>query len=460
MNRQRILIVDDSPTMRKVIILQLSTLDVEILVANDGRLHGFDMVSNHPVDLVVTDVDMPQMDGITLCKKLQADPKTDAIPIVIQSSFDSELNIEKGFNAGASAYISKKELTTSLVGTVRSLLRKSSINRTRRVMVVDDSAMIRKIVGQGLEKKGFQVITAENGKAALALIDSNLPHLILSDVNMPEMDGYAFCRAVHEDSGLSDIPFVVMSVRQEMSRVRRMLSLGAEAYLFKPFNIDELVILIEKLLSDQYHLLLMEKERLSNERKLVLSSIASLATALEARDAYTPPGHSAEVARIVSQMGLLAGLDEEKVNRLRKSISGELHDIGKIGVKDAVLLKPGRLTEEEFEAIKQHPVTGANILRPIDSFSDIIEVVQHHHEHFDDKGYPNGLKGEAIPFWARMIAVADTYNALTSDRPYRKGMTAEKALQIIKEASGTQLCPDCVDLFFKCTDRWGRHQGP
>lgn len=450
MNKHRILIVDDSPTIRKAIIRQLSSLDVEVLIATNGR-QGFDMVHSHQIDLVVTDVDMPQMDGITLCKKLQADHKTNAIPIIIQSSFDTESDIEKGFTAGASAYIPKKELSTSLFQKVSSLLQKSSINRSRRVMIVDDSATIRKIVEQGLEKKGFQIMTAENGKAALSHIGNKLPHLILSDIDMPEMDGYMFCRIIKENPELATIPFVVMSARQEMSMVRRMLSLGADTYLFKPFNIDELVMLIEKLLSDQYRFLLMEKERLNAEQKLLLSSIASLVAALEARDAYTR-GHSEDVARIASQMGALAGLEPEKVNRLK--ISGELHDIGKIGVKDDVLLKPGRLTDEEFESIKQHPVTGANILRPIDSFADIIDVVQHHHERFDGKGYPNGLKGEAIPFWARMIAVADTYNALTSDRPYRKGMPVEKAFQIIRDVGNTQLCPDCVSLFFKCTEQW------
>ena len=264
------------------------------------------------------------------------------------------------------------------------------------------------------------------------------------------MDGYALCRAVNKDPDLTDIPFVVMSTRQDMSQVRKMLSFGAEAYLFKPFNVNELVILIEKLLSDQYRLLLKEKERLSMERNLTLASITSLVTALEARDTYTR-GHSADVARIASEMGKIKGIAPEMVNRLK--ISGELHDIGKIGVKDSVLLKPSRLTDKEFEVIKQHPVTGAAILNPIESFVDIIAVVMHHHERFDGNGYPHGLKGETIPFWARMVAVADTYNALISDRPYRKGMPDEKAFQIIKEVRGTQLCPQSVDLFFQHIDQ-------
>lgn len=456
MSRQSILVVEDSNTMRKAIVKHLACLDVDIYTAADGR-EGLDMVRSRPVDLVVTDVDMPRMNGITLCERLKSDNDTNAIPIIIQSTFDTESDIEKGFTAGASAYVPKKDLQGSLVETAKSLLLKASINRTRRVMVVDDSETICRIVKKGLLKKGFQVTTASNGRMALEMMNGTPPHLILSDIDMPEMDGHAFCRAVNRDPGLSAIPFVVMSARREMSQVRRMLSLGAETYLFKPFNIDELVMLIEKLLSDHYRLLLKEKERLTLEQELTLSSISSLVTALEARDAYTR-GHSAAVAGIVSDMGKIMGMDRETVHRLK--ICGELHDIGKIGVKDSILLKPGRLSDEEFESIKRHPVIGATILKPIQSFDDIIKVVRHHHERFDGKGYPEGLKGEAIPFRARMVAVADTYNALTSDRPYRKGMETGKALNIIREASGTQHCPQCTDLFFRWIGRQSSSANP
>lgn len=448
MTRPSILVVEDSKTMRMAIVKHLAAEDVRILTAADG-VEGWEIASSQPVDVVITDVDMPRMSGIALCEKLRNDARTDAIPIIIQSSFDAESDIEAGFTAGATAYVSKKDVPHRLADTVRSLLMKASLNRSRRVLVVDDSETIRQILEKGLAQKGFQVVTAVNGRAALERIDGHAPHLILSDIDMPEMDGFALCRAVNEDPQLAAVPFVVMSARREMSQVRRMLSLGAEAYLFKPFNINELVILIEKLLSDQYRLLLKEKERLAVEQSLTLSSITSLVTALEARDAYTR-GHSADVARIVCEMGQLAGMDAEALQRLK--ISGELHDIGKIGVKDSVLLKPGRLSDAEFEAIKKHPVTGASILSPIESFRDIVPVVLHHHERYDGNGYPHGLRRTAIPHYARMVAVADTYNALTSDRPYRRGMPHDAAIEIIGKTSGSQLCPECVDLFHVWAD--------
>jgi len=139
-------------------------------------------------------------------------------------------------------------------------------------------------------------------------------------------------------------------------------------------------------------------------------------------------------------------------------LGGKLHDLGKIGVVDSVLLKPGKLSDEEFAIIKRHPVIGADILRPVPSLAKILPIVLYHHERIDGKGYPEGLKGDRIPLWARITAVGDTYHALTSDRPYRAGMDREKALQIIESASGTQLCPDCVEIFLKM-ELWAGESG-
>jgi HD-GYP domain-containing protein (c-di-GMP phosphodiesterase class II) len=140
-------------------------------------------------------------------------------------------------------------------------------------------------------------------------------------------------------------------------------------------------------------------------------------------------------------------IDKDEIKTLVLAV--RLHDIGKIGVPDSVLLKPGRLTEEEFSIIKEHPATGVRILGSIPSMKKLLPVIQNHHERLDGKGYPDGMKGSRIPLWARMTAVADTYHALTSDRPYRNGMPQDKALTIINDVVGTQLCPDCVNIFIQ-----------
>jgi HD-GYP domain-containing protein (c-di-GMP phosphodiesterase class II) len=177
---------------------------------------------------------------------------------------------------------------------------------------------------------------------------------------------------------------------------------------------------------------------------MLLGSITSLIVALEARDQYTR-GHSEAVAELVTRMAVRMKARQEEIESL--GIAGRLHDLGKIGVPDSILLKPGRLNEEELAVIREHPVIGASILGSIPSIRPLLPVILHHHERFDGKGYPDGLKGEKILLWARMTAVADTYHALISDRPYRKGMTQDQAMEIIEEVRGSQLCPDCVDVF-------------
>jgi response regulator RpfG family c-di-GMP phosphodiesterase len=444
-SKYQILVIDDSHATRRGVKKILEPLNMEIAEASDGQ-QGLELAKNGEFDLIITDIDMPKMNGIELCRRLKNTQDTRTIPVIMLSSFDSEADINRGFQAGASAYISKKEARLCLQDSVKEILSKAKFQRERIIMVVDDSYMIRHLVGDGLAQAGFQVINAENGEKALHILENVRPDLILSDINMPQMDGFAFCEKVHANPELASIPFVVMSTNSDRSYMKRMLSYGAEAYLVKPFNIDQVVILIEKLLSDQFLLLLKEKERLDLERNLMLASITSLVTALESRDHYTR-GHSEVVARIVSGMASVKGLSKEEIEMI--TIGVKLHDIGKIGISDNILLKPGRLTDEEFAHIKQHPTIGANILKSIHSLRDVLSIVQCHHERMDGKGYPHGLKGDEIPLWARMTAIADTYHALISDRPYREAMSQEKAFKIIDEVKGSQLCPECVDVFFK-----------
>ncbi|PLX47107.1 MAG: two-component system response regulator [Desulfobacteraceae bacterium] len=445
MSARRILIVDDSAVFRMSMKKMLASMNAEIILAEDGQ-EGLDLALQEKFDIVVSDIDMPKINGIELCRCLKNTASTQGTPVVMVSTFDSDSDVDKGFQAGASAYLSKYEIQNRLLETVESVLSKSKFKSDRLVMVVDDSKVVLQIVEKGLAEAGFRIITAENGKKALKLLETIQPDLILSDIEMPDINGFDLCQTVHTNPDLSSIPIIAMRSITDRGYMRRMLQNGASAYICKPFNIDELVILVEKLLSDQFHMLIMERERLDSERNLMIASITSLIAALEARDNYTK-GHSEAVGLIVSGMLRISGASKIEIETV--TIGGRLHDIGKIGVRDEILLKPGRLTDEEFAHIKKHPDIGANIIRSIPSFSDVIPIVLSHHERLDGKGYPQGLKGDKIHLWARMAAVADTYHSLTSDRPYRKGMAQGKALQIIEDVSGTQLCPDCVSLFFK-----------
>lgn len=442
---QNILVVDDSTVIRQSLSKLLTDLGAQVTLANDGK-QALEIAQASRFDVVITDVDMPNMDGFGLCVNLKKVDKTRGIPVVILSSMDSEKDIEKGFRVGAAAYLSKSDALSELPDIIDQVVQKADFHHSRKILVVDDSSTIRSVVKKALENAGFQVISAENGYQALEIMKDQRPDLILSDIEMPVMSGIDLCRTVHKSEDLATIPYVVMSTKNDRAIMRRMLQWGAIAYLTKPFNVEQLVITIEHLLSNHFLLLLKEKERLDTERNMLLASITSLIEALEARDPYTR-GHSESVAEIVAGMAKIMGRNPDEVEMLR--IAGRLHDLGKIGVPDSILLKPGRLTAEEFETIKQHPVAGATIFAPIKTLKEIVPVILYHHERIDGKGYPKGLQGRKIPLWARVTAVADTYHALTSDRPYRKGMDEEKAFQIILEAKGTQLCPDCVDVFFR-----------
>jgi response regulator RpfG family c-di-GMP phosphodiesterase len=440
-----ILLVEDSSMIRKYFHKVLMPLRMNILEAADGII-ALHLIQDNQFDLIITDIDMPNLDGIELCQQLKKKPDTRSIPIIMVSSLDSDEDIDRGFQAGASVYLSKTDVQDRLCSAVEDVLSKTSQRKKQIILVVDDSHIIRSIVETGLSQAGFQVVTASHGKEALDIIHEKKPDLILSDIAMPVMDGFALCREIQSDETLKLSPFVVMSTNSERGHMKRMLEIGAAAYIVKPFNIDQLVFLIEKILSDHFMLLLKEKERLDLERSAMLSSITSLSTALEARDAYTR-GHSEAVARIITGMIEMTGASDQEIESA--IIGGRLHDIGKIGVRDSVLLKPGKLTVDEYDQIKQHPIIGRDILQSIPSLSNVIDIVYHHHERFDGNGYPEKLKGSEIPLWARITAVADTYHALTSDRPYRQGMSNEKAYEILNDIKGSQLCPDCVALFFK-----------
>ena len=444
MHDLEILLVDDSPSALELYKECLKPLKANLTTAANGK-EGLEKALLMPFTLIITDVDMPEMDGISLCKSLKRFSQTRQIPLIIVSSFDSEKDIEKGFSAGATAYLSKSEVRSHMRTTVEETLWKDRNLRNRKILIVDDSRSIRDILKSGLKASGFNVVTASNGATALELLNRDRPDLILSDINMPGINGFELCKSVKGNADFSTLPFVVMSDNKNKSTMMRIIQYGASAYIVKPFNVDQLVILIERLLSQHFRTLLNEKERLVSERSIILDSIASLVSALEARDLYTK-GHSIAVSRIASDMLELTGADSEDVHALK--IGGRLHDIGKIGVMDSVLLKPGKLTDEEFEHIKQHPSIGRKILQPIPSLSNILGIVYHHHERWDGKGYPSGLKGKDIPLWARITAVADTFHALTSNRPYRKGMPAEKAFQIVQDVKEAQLCPQCVEMFF------------
>ncbi len=439
-NDKRALIVDDSEAVLSMLESILSVKGFSCVRAYDG-IEGLEAARAQIFDIIITDIDMPRMDGFALCTALKADLATKSTPVVVLSGLTGASSIEKGFLAGACAYIKKNSSREFISRRIDEVMDSLHVFHDKLVLVVDDSPAICAVLEEGLMQAGFQVLTAGNGRIAMDILEHVVPDIIVSDLHMPEMDGFALFDFVRQNLRLAHLPFVSMSSAGDRAAMRRIMQGGGAAYLVKPFNVEQLVVTVEKILSDSYRWLLRESEQLGKERDILLSGISCLVQALEARDQYTR-GHSENVARFSMGIGTTMGLSSASLNRLE--LAARLHDLGKIGIPDSVLLKPGKLTTEEFAIIKRHPQVGVDILKPVASLADIIPAVASHHERLDGSGYPAGLSGGDIPQWARIIATADVFDALTSNRPYRQAIDRTKALKIIRGMVPHHLCPACV----------------
>jgi response regulator RpfG family c-di-GMP phosphodiesterase len=328
-----------------------------------------------------------------------------------------------------------------------------------RILVVDDEEFIREIICRKLSGEGFECDSAPDAEEGLEKVTKGSFDCVLSDIHMPGMSGLDLLSRIRETN--DDIPVILITGAPDIDAALEAMRLGAYDHLSKPVNLAALQMTVERALENkrlikenreyQKNLESMVKERTkqlraANEdlRRLFTGSIKALAHALEAKDEYTQ-GHSARVAEQSVAIGRRLALDDKQVQHIW--LAGYLHDIGKIGIKEAVLNKPGKLDEAEWRLIQQHPVFAGRILGPIPELNEIIEIVVHHHERYDGTGYPDGLEGGSIPLGARILSVADTYDALTSKRPYRDALSEDEALRIIEEAGGTQLDPVIVRAF-------------
>jgi response regulator RpfG family c-di-GMP phosphodiesterase len=328
-----------------------------------------------------------------------------------------------------------------------------------RVLVVDDEEFLRSIVRERLEIAGYSVEEASNGTDALAMLENGVRYdVLLTDIRMPVMDGITLLGLWGKRCpGTAGI---VMSANAELDTAVHALKMGACDYITKPFNFDVLLITIENALRkkdlerqlDDYRANLegKVKEQTDIINSMYVRSIDAMIKALEAKDFYTR-GHSQRVTlysmAIAEELGV-KGQEKEDLHR-----ASVLHDLGKIGVREAVLNKPGKLTEMEFAEIVRHPETAVRILEPIPFFHPLLPAILHHHERFDGKGYPARLAGRNIPLASRIMTISDTFDAMTSTRAYRKALPVADAIAEIRRCSGTQFDPDIVPAFLACQSK-------
>jgi len=306
------------------------------------------------------------------------------------------------------------------------------------VLVVDDVPGNRRLLTALLEPAGYVVRTASDGAEALQLVRAEAPDLVLMDVMMPEVDGLVACRAIKDDPATRFIPVVlVTSLDGSASRIAG-IEAGADDFLSKPFDVHELQARVRSLL---------RLKHFTDELDSAEAIILSLAQTIEARD-HATHGHCQRLARYATAMGDVLGLDDEDLGALARG--GVLHDVGKIGIPDAILLKTGRLTPAEHDLIKQHTIIGDQLIGDLRLLRRVRPIIRNHHERYDGSGYPDGLRGEAIPLLAQIIGIVDVFDALTTARPYKVAQTFPAAAEDLRaEAARGLFRPDLVDLFLE-----------
>jgi putative two-component system response regulator len=317
---------------------------------------------------------------------------------------------------------------------IPSLDAKAASQRIPVVLVVDDNEANRELIKACLQGVECQVRMADNGMAALRAVLESPPDLVLLDVQMPGMDGYEVCERIKGRQQSKPLPVVMITaLDQKTDRVRALAS-GADDYMSKPVDRIELVARVRSAL---------RLKRVYDSLDGAEQVIYALATAVEAKDPFTE-AHTQRVAESARRIGARMALAEEDLDALYRG--GIVHDIGKIGIPDHILLKPGELDLEERARMHLHPIIGENIIAPLQSDSDLLSMVRHHHENYDGSGYPDRLAGDRIPLLARILSVCDAYDALTSDRPYRLGRSPAAAIAVLRQGAGHQWDPRIVHL--------------
>jgi putative two-component system response regulator len=303
------------------------------------------------------------------------------------------------------------------------------------VLVVDDGPANRQLVQAYLAGLDCEVRLAEDGPSALAAVASEPPDLVLLDVQMPGMDGYEVCRRIKASPRGKLLPVVMITALNQTDDRVRALESGADDFMAKPVERVELVARVRSAL---------RLRAVYNTLDSAEQVIFSLAAAVEAKDAYTEK-HTQRVGESARHLGARLGLPEGALDSLYRG--GIIHDIGKIGVPDAILLKPGPLDPDEEKRMRSHVLIGESIVRPLRTGANLLPIIRHHHERFDGGGYPDGLRAREIPRLARIVSVCDAFDALVTDRPYRSRLSLKDAVAILVDGAGQQWDPEVVELF-------------
>ncbi|HEX8847587.1 MAG TPA: HD domain-containing phosphohydrolase [Pyrinomonadaceae bacterium] len=331
------------------------------------------------------------------------------------------------------------------------------LNKRKLVLIVDDDPEMRKLACMSLERAGYGFISAANGKEGLRRAREFYPNLILLDYMMPGISGKEVfvTLATSEDERLRHTPVVMLTAKHNNhDEQRELLELGMAAYLCKPFGHRELLNVIDNVLITAE---IKERNRVleAEARQAFVATVRSLISLLAVKDNYTGE-HSNMTADLAELVARRFNLTEADVMHVK--LGGLLHDIGKIGVPECILCKPGSLTPEEMLVMRQHVHYGEQALSGVPHMEAVRAIVKHHHEWWNGGGYPDGLKGEEVPLVTRIVAVADAYDAMTSDRPYRRRLSQATAIERLRAAAGIQFDANVVENLVECLEAYNTEQ--
>jgi putative two-component system response regulator len=314
--------------------------------------------------------------------------------------------------------------------------------RKQSILVVDDNLVNAALLKEMLVRRGYPTVAVQNAAAAEAEIAREAPDLILLDVIMPGKTGYELCRQLKDDARTRFIPIVMITGLSAQEDRVKGIEAGADDFLTKPISSEEMFARVSSLL---------KLKEFTDELETVDSVLCTLGLSVEARDPYTE-GHCERLARNAADLGRFLGVDDECIVALERG--GFLHDLGKIAVPDEILKKGSDLTAAEWTIMKQHPVTGEKICRPLKSLRLVLPIIRHHHEHSDGSGYPDGLRDGEIPLLPRILQVVDIYDALRTARPYKPALAHEQtAVTMRAEARSGLWDEELVSEFFGMLDK-------
>ena len=481
----KILVVDDEEIIRNIFKEYLgSTKNYTVLTAVDG-LEALEIIKTEEIDCCFTDLSMPRMDGVELTRKIQAYDNT--IPVTVMTGYPSIDTTIGTLKNGVVDFLTKPVKMDQLPLTIERIMRERAlfidnvllkeevkkkeqllkINQElqQKIKEVETMNLIFQQLKQATTSKDLftalvnlsgEVTTCDEAYFCINSQEMKGPAIITSffrDKNKMMLDGGCIEESVvkkvaddgiplliSENNGSDSVLAIPLKIRSKVFGI--LISLIRDGK--RHFNEKDLYFL--NFLAEKASFLIENLALYENIYENLFSTLYAFVETIEARDPYTKQ-HSTRVTHYAVSIAKAIGCSREEIDVL--NVSGNLHDIGKIGIPDNILLKPGQLTDGEYEVIKRHPSVGSNIIGHFTMWTDEQKIIKHHHERWDGKGYPDGLSGEEIPFLSRILSIADVYDALTSDRSYRKRLQDDVAIGMIRENTGIQFDPKVVDAFLK-----------